>query len=416
MSRPLQLALGALVVVAVTGTGHLALRWQVPAPAPVAPPAQVVAEAEGPAPPPAADRLQSIQLRRGDTMVSALLRAGFSARSAHLVAQLLGKGGAELKRLRPGNRVDVTWSPSGEATAVTWQSTPWLGWTAVAGEEGWSVRRLETTPDVRVEALQGEVRHSLFQAVDDIGETPQLVLAVVGIFESDFDFTADTRAGDRFRLLVEKRYAGETFVSYGRVLAAQYASDGRMMTGIGTTRRGSERFDYYDPKGQSLRKSFLKSPLEFSRITSGFTYARPHPILGGSMPHLAVDYAAPVGTPVRAVADGTVFHAGWDGGYGITVRIRHRSGYETTYAHLSRLASGIRAGTRVTQRHVIGYVGSTGMSTGPHLHYEVAKGGRRVNPLSEKFIPGDPIAAAERGEFVRHARQLLTRLEADAPF
>jgi murein DD-endopeptidase MepM/ murein hydrolase activator NlpD len=415
MSKAFRLVFGGVMVVAVVGTGYLTLRWQAPASAPQSP-GEVVAEIEAPTPPLAPDRTESIKLRRGDTLVSALLRGGFESGAAHAIAQVLGKGGAQLKRLRPGDRVDITWSPAGGPTSVSWQSTPWLGWAAVATEDGWTVKRLETTPDVRVEAVRGEVQRSLFQAVDDIGESPQLVLAMVGIFESDFDFTADTRAGDRFRLLVEKRYAGDTFVNYGRVLAAQYASNDRVMTGIGVARRGGERFDYYDPKGQSLRKTFLKSPLEFSRVTSGFTYARPHPILGGTVPHLAVDYAAPIGTPIRAVADGVVIHAGWDGGYGIAVRIRHRKGYETTYAHLSRLGSGIRAGVRVSQRQVIGHVGSTGMSTGPHLHYEVAKHGRRVNPLGEKFIPGEPIAAAERGEFLRHAQQMLDRLESSAPF
>jgi murein DD-endopeptidase MepM/ murein hydrolase activator NlpD len=239
--------------------------------------------------------------------------------------------------------------------------------------------------------------------------------SVVNIFEWDFDFTADTRSGDRFRLVVEKRYAGNNFVNYGRVLAAQYASGKRMMTGIGWT-PGKDRFAHYDLDGRSLRKSFLKSPLEFTRITSGFTWARPHPILGGVRPHLAIDYGAPVGTPVRAVADGVVLRAGWNGGNGIQVHLRHRAGYETIYNHLSRVASHVSQGARVSQRQVIGYVGSTGLSTGPHLDYRVAKHGQFVNPLSEKFIPGDPISAVERAEFQRHARDLIERLEADASF
>src|SRR5439155_578691 len=151
---------------------------------------------------------------------------------------------------------------------------------------------------------------------------------------------------------------------------------------------------FYDLDGRSLKKSFLKSPLEFTRITSGFTYARPHPILGGVRPHLAIDYAAPVGTPVRAVADGVVTAAGWDGGNGVSVTIRHRSGYATMYNHLSKIDAGVRRGVRVRQRQVIGYVGATGLATGPHLDYRVSKHGQFVNPLSERFIPGEPIGAA----------------------
>ena len=163
-------------------------------------------------------------------------------------------------------------------------------------------------------------------------------------------------------------------------------------------------------------ESFLKSPLEFTRITSGFTWARPHPILGGVRPHLAIDYGAPVGTPVRAVADGRIGTAGWAGGNGISVTLKHRSGYETMYNHLSRLGPGVRPGGRVAQRQVIGYVGATGLATGPHLDYRVAKNGHFVNPLGEKFIPGEPIAAAERGAFTAQARELVRRLEAAAPF
>lgn len=403
-TRVIVAGLGVLMAV---GTSAALYQWlpQAPAPAPVLPP-----PAEPETPP---ERLQRVEIRQGDSLVRALARAGLEPRVGHEVASALASAGLDLKRLRPGDAVEIVWSPAGAATAVTVQPSPWLGFAAVAGEDGWTVKRLETTPEVRVVAVQGQVARSLYHAIDDAGEQPQLVIALVNIFEWDFDFTADTRSGDRFRLLVEKRYAGDSFVSYGRVLVAQYASDRRSLTGIGW---GGDRFGYYDLGGRSLRKSFLKSPLEFTRITSRFTYARPHPVLGGTMPHLAVDYAAPAGTAVRAVADGAVSHAGWDGGYGIAVRIRHRSGYETVYAHLSRVGPGIRPGTRVSQRQVIGHVGSTGLSTGPHLHYEVIKGGQRVNPLSEKFIPGDPIAAADRGAFDQHARDLVARLESEPPY
>jgi len=343
-----------------------------------------------------------------------LIRAGLPAAIGHEVADALSKAGANLRRLRPGDTIDIAWSPADEATSVSWQESPWLGYAAVAGEGGWEGKVLETTPDIRVTTVHGRVERSLFHAIEEAGEQPQLVIALVNIFEWDFDFTADTRAGDRFRLVVEKRYAGDTFVSYGRVLAAQYQSERRLLTGIAFA--VGTRFAHYDADGRSLRKMFLKSPLEFTRITSGFTYARPHPILGGRRPHLAIDYAAPTGTPIRAVADGVVVKAGWDGGYGRIVRIRHRAGYETLYAHLSRLGRGVRPGVRVRQRQVVGHVGTTGVSTGPHLHYEVIKGGRRVNPLGEKFIPGEPIPTAQRTQFQRHAASLIERLEAESAF
>jgi murein DD-endopeptidase MepM/ murein hydrolase activator NlpD len=412
MSLPARVALAVVTALLVLGAGSLTLwRWHRAGSSPHEP-SVVVDEIVAPTP---RHRMQAVQLRRGDTLVKALVRAGMEARVAHEVATALGRNGLDLKRLRPRHTIEIAWSPADVPTAVTVQPSPWLGYVAVAEEQGWTVKRLETAPDVRIVTVQGRVERSLFEAVEQAGESAPLVLAVVNIFEWDFDFTADTRAGDRFRLVVEKRYAGDGFVNYGRVLAAQYSSDKRVLTGIGWT-PARDRFAYYDLDGRSLRKSFLKSPLEFTRITSGFTWARPHPILGGVRPHLAIDYGAPVGTPVRAVADGVVLRAGWNGGNGIQVHLRHRAGYETIYNHLSRVAARVRRGARVSQRQVIGYVGSTGLSTGPHLDYRVSKHGRFVNPFSEKFIPGDPIPAAERAEFQRHARDLTERLEAEAPF
>jgi len=160
---------------------------------------------------------------------------------------------------------------------------------------------------------------------------------------------------------------------------------------------------------------FLRSPLEFTRISSGFTHRRPHPILGGVRPHLAIDYAAPTGTPVWAVADGVVMFAGRKGGNGIQVRLRHRGGYETYYNHLSRIAPKVRRGARVSQKQVIGRVGSTGLATGPHLDYRVSQNGTFVNPLNEKFIPGEPIAKSKRDEFVTLAGAMMERLEREAP-
>ncbi|PYN35550.1 MAG: hypothetical protein DME01_11485 [Candidatus Rokuibacteriota bacterium] len=365
--------------------------------------------------PPYPVTVHSVEMGRGDTLVRALARAGLPSRSATLLATQFGKNGADLRKIRAGATIEITWNARNEATEVRYEASPWLSFAARPADGGWRVGRAETIPDLRVEAVSGVVQRSLFDALERTGESARLVLALVEIFSSDFDFTADTRAGDRFRLLVEKRYAGDAFVDYGRILVAQYTSGGKTLTGVGFE-KGVSRFAHYDLAGNSLRKSFLKSPLEFTRITSGFTYARPHPILGGVRPHLAIDYGAPVGTPVRAVADGVVVHAGWNGGNGIQVHLRHRSGYETQYNHLSRIPSDIRAGARVRQKQIIGNVGATGLATGPHLDYRIVHNGTYVNPLSEKFIPGEPIPAAARAEFTRESRELVARLEAAAPF
>src|SRR6266850_5415692 len=357
---------------------------------------------------------REIAVKPGDTLPRVMARGGLEPRVANDLATQFGRSGADLRKLRPGATVEIVWNFRKEPIEIRYEASPWLSFAARPLNGAWRVGRAETVPDVRVEAVSGVVQRSLFDAVERTGESARLVLELVDMFSSDFDFTADTRAGDRFRLLVEKRYAGDAFVDYGRILVAQYASGGKTLTGVGFERAG--RYGHYDTAGQSLRKSFLKSPLEFTRITSGFTWARPHPILGGVRPHLAIDYGAPVGTPVRAVADGRIGAAGWAGGNGISVTLRHRSGYETMYNHLSRLGPGVRPGGRVAQRQVIGYVGATGLATGPHLDYRVAKNGHFVNPLGEKFIPGEPIAAAERGAFTAQARALVRRLEDAAAF
>ena len=398
----------ALLAVLPLAAGGLYLLSPPPPPVATAPPAVPAA------PPAPVVRTEVVTLRRGDTLVGALGRLGLDRRSSADIAEALRAEGADLRRLRPRDELEITWTLEGEPIAVRWEPSPWLGFAAVATDTGWEVRRAETRPDVRVEAVGGEVRRSLFEAVEALGESPQLVLDLAEIFSSDFDFTADTRTGDRFRLLVEKRYAGEQFVDYGQILVAQYLSDGDVLTGVGFE-PGGGRQAYYDLKGRSLKKTFLKSPLEFTRITSGFTYRRPHPILGGVRPHLAVDYGAPTGTPVRAVADGTVLGAGWNGGNGIQVHLRHHAGFETMYNHLSRLGPGVRRGARVDQRQVIGYVGSTGLSTGPHLDYRVKKNGSFVNPLSEKFLPGQPLEGAEHGRFRKDARALVRQLEQSSP-
>jgi murein DD-endopeptidase MepM/ murein hydrolase activator NlpD len=391
--------------------------WLSPAPFfPAESPAPSVV-AVAPAPPAVPSlRVSAVGVRSGDTLVRALEREGMARDASAGIAAALIASGVNLRKLSPRHTLEVTWTLDGRPVALRYEPSPWLGYAVIPADGRWEVQRAETRPDVRVEVVRGEVTRSLFEAVEQAGGAAQLAIDLAEIFASDFDFTADTRAGDRFRLLVEKRYANDAFVDYGRIQVAQYVSDGRVLTGVGYERAADGRHGFYDAAGRSLRKSFLKSPLEFTRITSGFTWARPHPILGGVRPHLAVDYGAPVGTPVRAVADGRVGAAGWAGGNGISVTLQHRSGYQTQYNHLSRLGPGVRAGGRVSQRQVIGYVGMTGLATGPHLDYRVAKNGMFVNPLGEKFIPGEPIAAAERGAFTTHARDLVRRLESASPF
>jgi len=402
------LAVFALSISAALVTWKL---WPVQAPE-VPPPPEIVS-----LPPPAVAppllQTEAVAIRKRDTFVSVLLRQDVPSSTAHEIAAALRTAGANLRQIRPGDELELTREESGRLVKLGLRVDPWKRFDVAATDDGWNALVTETERDVRVEVREGEVQQSLWDAVEAGVVTPTALLGLVQIFESEFDFAADAQPGDRFRLLVETRYADGTFVDYGRILAAQYVSEGKPLTGVGFEVSG--HFKYYDLEGRSLKKMFLRSPLEFTRISSGFTHRRPHPILGGVRPHLAIDYAAPTGTPVWAVADGVVMFAGRKGGNGIQVRLRHRGGYETYYNHLSRIAPKVRRGARVSQKQVIGRVGSTGLATGPHLDYRVSQNGTFVNPLNEKFIPGEPIAKSKRDEFVTLAGAMMERLEREAP-
>jgi murein DD-endopeptidase MepM/ murein hydrolase activator NlpD len=380
-----------------------------PAPAPKIPPPRT-ARPE----PVATLQSETVELRKRDTVIALLLRNDVPPPAAHDIIGTLRLAGANLRQVRPGDKLKLSRDPDGRLVALEYAPSPWVRFEASNTGSGWQVERIDAVREVRVESGQGKVEHSLWDAIAGGAISPKVLLAFVHIFESELDFTADTREGDLLRFLVEAHYADGVRVDYGRILAAQYLSDGRMLTGVGF--KAGKHFTHYDLEGRSLKKAFLRSPLQFTRISSRFTYRRPHPILGGVRPHLAIDYAAPRGTPVWAIADGIVQFAGRKGGNGIQVLLRHRSGYKTYYNHLSRVARGVRRGARVSQRQVIGYVGSTGLSTGPHLDYRVSHYGRFVNPLSERFVPGKPIPKGQRAQYLEHARLLVERLEKEAPF
>jgi len=408
------LLLGAFALVAWVGWLALTPAVAPPEVAMAAVPVQRVEPVAAPEPEAApAPSTTIIEIGKRDTVVAALKRNDVDPRAAHEMAMALKDAGTDLRRVKPGDTLELARDAEGRVAGLAYAPSAWLRFEAAPEGETWTARRLETEPEVRVEARQGEVRTSLWDAVEAGTLTPSVLLDLVQLFESEFDFTADARSGDRFRLLVEARYADGKFVEHGRILAAQYLSDDRTFTGVGFENGG--RLSYYDPQGRSLKKMFLRSPLQFTRISSRFTYRRPHPVLGGVRPHLAIDYAAPTGTPVWAVADGVVRSAGRNRGNGIQVVLHHRAGYDTYYNHLSRVAKGMRRGVRVQQKQVIGYVGATGLATGPHLDYRVARNGTFVNPLSEKFLPGDPVPAAQREQFFAHAGELVARLAAEAP-
>jgi murein DD-endopeptidase MepM/ murein hydrolase activator NlpD len=374
----------------------------------------VVTEAPEATPAPAPPEPVEMVLKRGETLEAALRRTGVERRDAAAIVAAL-RSSVNMRRLAPGERLTVQPGADGKPAAISYARSPAERYEIRPDPDGrWAVNAVRPDVDTRVVAMIGEVQDSLFASMERLGETAALTARLVNLFEWDFDFAADSLPGDRFRLLVEKRYVGDVFLGYGDVLVAQYASHGHsLLTSVAFDDTAGRR-EYYDASGRSVKKMFLRAPLDFTRVTSGFSHARFHPVLGGYRPHLAVDYGAPTGTPVRAVADGVVIQAGSNGGYGNSISLRHGRGYETMYNHLSKI--DVRPGQRVRQRQVIGRVGSTGLSTAPHLDYRVRKGGVLVNPLGEKFIPGAPVPAHRREAFTVHVDALLERLDAQAPF
>lgn len=275
--------------------------------------------------------------------------------------------------------------------------------------DGFEVTRVPIEYDIVMERIDGRVDSSLYAAVAATGETPELAVRLADIFAWDVDFVREIRGGDTFSVLVEKRSREGEFAGYGRILAAEFVNQG-------TAHRGylfeavDGRPDYYDKDGRSLRKAFLKAPLDFRRISSSFSNRRLHPVLKIYRPHHGIDYAAPVGTPVKAAGDGTVIKALRDRNAGRYVKIRHANGYESTYMHLSRFGRSIRRGVKVRQGQVIGYVGSSGLSTGPHLDFRMKKDGRYINPAALKCPPAAGVPKERMTDFLGVAEQLRVQL------
>lgn len=262
-----------------------------------------------------------------------------------------------------------------------------------------AVARLERIQyDVRLALVEGRVEGSLFKAVADLGESPQLALLVAKLFGWEINFIRDIQDGDSFSMLVEKLYRGGEFSGYGRTLGASFTNKGKKYEAF-LFHDGQGREQYYNNKGENLKKTLLQSPLSFTRVTSGYTHSRRHPIFGDYRPHLGVDYGAPTGTPVKAVGDGSITLRGWVGGYGNQVVIRHSGGLESLYAHLSGFARGLQKGSYVRQGQVIGYVGSTGNATGPHLDFRLRQNGTFINPTKAINPRSEPVSASLSGAF-----------------
>ena len=258
--------------------------------------------------------------------------------------------------------------------------------------------------------LKGTIKSTLYESILEIGESPNLVFRYADIFAWEVDFFTDTRAGDSFYVLIEKTLCDSNFLDYGNVFFARYK--GELGDYYGIYYHDPDGYeDYYNLKGESLRKSLLKSPLRYAYISSYYSKRRFHPILKIWRPHHGLDYVAPIGTPISAIGDGVVTYKGWKGGYGNLVEIRHKNNFKTRYGHLSKFVKGLYKGKRVKTGELIGYVGSTGLSTGPHLHFELHRNGVSINPLKVKIPRAPSVKKKYFNEFKHQRDSLLNVIE-----
>ena len=324
-----------------------------------------------------------------------------------------------LVSLRSGTRLQASVSPEGKLlsmqTLLGTQSHESATHLMVErSTEGFISTLAEVPLEPRVEMRSGQIRSTFFAATDRAQLPDTVTEQLVEIFAGDIDFAADLRKGDHFQVIYESLWHGSEFVRSGRVLAAQLHFGGKHRQAIWFGSADGRQGNYYDASGKPLKKAFLKSPLPFSRITSGFSM-RVHPISGEWKQHKGIDFAAPEGTPVRATGDGLVDFAGMQGGYGKLVVIRHGPVYSTAYAHMSRIAPGMRRGTRIAQGELIGYVGSTGWSSGPHLHYEFRVNNHARDPASIALPQTAALSAAELSRFTEQAADMTHRFAMMAP-
>lgn len=351
------------------------------------------------------------QVHRGDTAAALLGRLGVADDETLRQLRTSPEFGALFRQLQPGRTITARTDPNGALVALTsaYSASPT---TLVVERQGDVLRLIEQAivlePEVVMKA--GTIRFSLFGATDAAGIPDSIATKLADIFGGDIDFHRDLREGDRFSVVYESyRHLGRT-VRTGRILAAEFVNDGKSSRAVWYS--GPFGSGYYTPDGKSLQKTFLRSPLEFSRVTSGFTSARYHPVLQEWRAHRGVDYAAAVGTRVRATADGIVEFVGMQGGYGKVIVLRHQGRYSTVYGHLSRFGPGIRQGARVSQGDVIALSGATGLVSGPHLHYEFRVDGVFKNPLTVA-LPGAPsVQAAQMAQFSELAELRLSQLQA----
>lgn len=318
----------------------------------------------------------------------------------------------DVRRLRPGHQVRFHHGPGGRIDSVQMKVLGWGEISALRSEGGFAVTAREAKIHQEETHVAATINSSLYEALRETGEGPQLVQQLIDVFQWDIDFF-ELQRGDSFSLVVNKRYADGDLLGYGAITAARFTHGGVTYEAFRDPSH-SGKGGYYSANGTPLRKQFLRAPLKFTRITSGFSRRRFHPVLHLFRPHNGVDYGAPTGTPVMSTADGVILDTSFRAGEGNYVRIKHSSSTESWYLHLSRFAKGMKKGTKVTQGDVIGYVGKSGLASGPHLDYRVREGGKWLDPLKLKSITPDPLRGAVLAQFRASVKRVQPMLASPA--
>lgn len=347
------------------------------------------------------------RIQRGDTVAALLARLEINDQNA---LNFLRNTNKTMQQLVAGKTVHVQATATGELLTLRYSPGGGEQFLMEKIDGAFKISEQPAILETRTQMKSGVINSSLFAATDGADVPDNIAIQIAEIFASDIDFHRDLRKGDRFTVVYETLYGNGEPAKTGRVLAVEFINNGKSYRAV-YFQASAGSGGYYAPDGKNLRKAFLRSPLEFSRISSGFSRARFHPVLKTWRAHRGVDYAAPTGTKVRATANGSVAFVGSQSGYGNLIVLQHQGKYTTAYGHLSAFAKGLRKGQRVSQGDIIGRVGATGLATGPHLHYEFRVNGDQRDPLRVVMPAATPIASKTLAAFHEAAKPLLARLE-----
>jgi murein DD-endopeptidase MepM/ murein hydrolase activator NlpD len=351
----------------------------------------------------------SERIQRGDTIAELLRRLNVDDQAASDYLRK-HKSAEVLRKLSVGKEVQAETDDNGALLAMRFLAND--GNQVVVDRSGnsFKTRIVPALSEQRVQVRTGEIKSNLFAATDEAGLPDAAANQLAEIFGGDIDFHRDLRKGDKFTVVYEMSYINGEPARTGRIISAEFINHGKAYRAayFQTTEYTG---DYYNPEGKSMRKAFLRSPIEFSRVSSGFSKSRFHPVLNKWRAHKGVDYAAPIGTKVKVTSDGVVSFVGKQGGYGNVVMVNHQGNFTTVYGHLSRFAGGIHKGQRVGQGEIVGYVGMTGLASGPHLHYEFKQGGVQRDPLKVALPDGKPISKDQMAAFAEKTSDLFARLD-----